>query len=214
LIGIFITGPSGALAGLVLGVAFRFAPVSNAVRRRACGAAAASVCIATLYRCLPEPAIHGHVIDAQVESCAPPAAELADAVDTWGQAVARVTWAKPAANWKEAATRNVERDPGVVVQMRIQRRSAILRHRAPWDRNRLTAGPWLPVDERKPYYAADDGSSCERYLARGRALYWPAVDPDFDPTKPADPWPPTDTLGFLQLQPLGSVPPEYARLLP
>jgi hypothetical protein len=213
LIGIFITGPSGALAGFVLGVAFHFAPVSNTARRRACGAAAAIACAATLYRCLPEPAVHGYVIDARIESCARPAAQLRAAVDTWEQAVARVTWAKPAANWKEAATRNVERDPGVVLQVRIQRKSAILRHRTPWDRNRVTAGSWLPVDELKPYYAMDEGGSCEPYLARASALYWPAVDPDLDPTKSAEPWPPADTLGFLQLQALGPVPPEYARLL-
>jgi hypothetical protein len=214
LIGIFITGPLGALAGLILGVAFRFAPVLNAVRRRACGLAAAIVCAATLYRSLPDPAVHGHVIDARVESCARPAAILPAAVAEWEQAVARVTWAAPAANWRATAIRNVERDPGVVLQMRIQRQSAILRHRAPWDRNRMTADPWVAADELKPYYAIDEGGSCAPYLARGSALYWPAVDADLDPTKPADPWPPADTLSFLQLQTLEPVPPEYARLLP
>jgi hypothetical protein len=214
LIGLFITGPLGALAGLVLGVAFRFAPVPNVVRRRAWATGAAIVCAATLYRSLPEPAVHGYVIDARAESCTRPTAQLADAMATWEEAVARVTWAPPAANWKEAATRSVERDPGVVLEMRIQRKSAILRHRAPWDRNRMTAGPWLTVDELKAYYAADDSGSCAPYLARSSALYWPAVDPDIDSMKPADPWPPADTLGFLQLQTLGPVPPQYARLLP
>jgi len=100
-----------------------------------------------------------------------------------------------------------------VLTMRIQRKSAILRHRQPWDRNRSSAGPWIAADESKQYYANDEGSVCQPYLARQRQLYWPAIDPDADPTKPAKIWPPTDTLGFLQLQALGPVPAQYQRLL-
>jgi hypothetical protein len=213
LLGLFIAGPAGAIAGLVLGVAFRLAPVGNRVREPAFRVAVAIVGAATLYFSLPEPALHGYVLDAAIESCSRPATGLAAAVTTWEQAVARVTWATPAANWREAAASNIERDPGVVVGLRVQRKAAIFRHRAPWDRNRLTAGPWTAVDELKPYYANDAGGACEPYLARARALYWPAVDADAASPRPAEPWPPTDTRGFLQLQTLGGVPPEYARLL-
>jgi hypothetical protein len=214
LIGLFITGPLGALAGLVLGAALRFAPVANTTRRRACAAAAVVTCLATLYRSLPEPALHGHVIEARVESCSRPAALLSAAIGDWEAAVARVTWARPAENWQAVAARNVERDPGVVLTLRIERKSAVLRHRAPWDRGRLTAEPWMTVDERKDYYASDEGSSCQPYLERGRARYWPAVDPNGASPQPADPWPPTDTLGVLQLQTLEPVPAEFQRFLP
>jgi hypothetical protein len=125
----------------------------------------------------------------------------------------RVTWAHPPARWKEAATRNVEDDPGVVLTVRIHRKRAILRHRRPWDRGDTSAGPWMEVDESKTYYDAREGSDCRAYLARPRALYWPHVDSDFDPARPAREWPPTDTLGFLGLQALDPVPDEYRRLL-
>jgi hypothetical protein len=214
IIGILFSGPGGAVAGLILGAACGVLPISETRRRQALGVACVVLAIGTLYYCLPEPAVRGYVIDAQVEACAPPTQELDAAVAQWEQAVARVTWAAPTANWKETAISNVERDPGVVLTVRIQRKSPMLRHRQPWDRNRTSAGPWIVVDESKQYYADDEGSACEPYLARRRQLYWPAVDPDSDPTKPAKIWPPTDTLGFLELQTLRPVPAEYQRLLP
>jgi hypothetical protein len=214
IIGVLFTGPGAAVAGAILGAIFSALPVSRTGRQQALGVACVVLAVGTLYYCLPEPAIRGYVIDAQVEACAPPAQALDAAVVRWEKAVARVTWAAPAANWKETAMSNVQRDPGVLLTLRIQRKSAILRHRQPWDRNhRTSAGPWIAVDESKQYYADDEGSACGPYLARQRQIYWPAVDPGSDPTKPAKIWPPTDTLGFLQLQRLEPVSAEYQRLL-
>ena len=213
IIGLLFSGPGGAIAGAILGAVFGVLPVSETWRRQALGVACVALALGTLYYCLPKPAVRGYVIDAQVEACALPTQGLDAALAQWEKAVARVTWAAPAVNWKETAISNVQRDPGVVLTLRIQRKSAILRHRRPWDRNRTSAGPWIAVDESKQYYADKEGSACQPYLARQRQIYWPAVDPDSDPTKPAKIWPPTDTLGFLQLQTLEPVPAEYQRLL-
>lgn len=213
LIGILLSGPGGAVLGAVLGVIFGVLPITETRRRQVLGAACLALTICTLYYCLPEPAVRGYVIDARVEACEPPTQELDEAVARWERAVARVTWASPAANWKQTAVANVQQDAGVVLKLRIQRKSAVLRHRQPWDRDRTSAAPWFATDESKRYYANDQGSSCEPYLARQRQIYWPIVDPGSDPTKPAKIWPPTDTLGFLQLQALGPVPPEYKALL-
>ena len=213
IIGILYSGPGGAIAGAVLGAIFGLLPVPDTRRRQVLVTACVVLAVGTLYYCLPKPAIRGYVIDAQVEACAPPTQFMDAAVAQWQQAVARVTWAAPAVNWKQAAISNVQRDPGVVLTLRIQRKRAILRHRQPWDRNRTSAGPWFVVDESKTYYADDEGSACQPYLARERQIYWPAVDPNLDPTKPAKVWPPTDTRGFLQLQKLGPVPVQYQRLL-
>ena len=213
IIGILFSGPAGAIAGVILGGILGAQPVADTRRRRILWFACAALAIVTLYCCLPEPAVRGYVIDAQVEACALPIKELDAAVAQWDEAVARVTWAAPAVNWKQTAISNVQHDPGVVLTLRIQRKSAILRHRRPWDRDRTSAGTWIAVDESKTYYADDDGSTCQPYLERQHQLYWPAIDPTSDPTKPAKIWPPTDTLGFLQLQTLEPVPAEYKRLL-
>lgn len=208
-IGILFTGPGGAVAGLALGALLAVLPVAEARQRQALVAASAVLAVGTLYASLPEPAVRGYVMDAQVEACARPAQALDAAVTRWERAVARSSRAMPTANWKELASRSVQEDPGVVLTMRITRKSAVLRHRRPWDRGRASVGPWTDVDESRQFYADDAGSDCTAYLARPRALYWPVIDPESHPARPDRIWPPTDTLGFLQLQALGPVPPEY-----
>jgi hypothetical protein len=214
IIGILVSGPSGVLIGAILGVIFGALSVAESTRRRILTISCVVFALLTLYFCLPKPAFRGYVIDAQVESCELPEQELGAAMAIWDAAVARVTWATPAADWKQAARANVESDPGVILTMRIKRKSAILRHRQPWDRNTSSAAPWIAADEIKKYYADDEGAACQRYLARQGQLYWPAVDSNSQATQPAKVWPPIDALGFLQLQTLGPVPAEYQRLLP
>jgi hypothetical protein len=212
IIGILFSGPCGALVGAVLGAMFGVLSVGATARRQILTIAGVVLAVGTLYFCLPAPAVRGYVIDAQIEACELPEQELDAATAIWNDAVARVTWAAPAANWRETAITNVKNDPGVVLTMRIRRKSAILRHRRPWDRNLTSASAWLAADESKKYYADDEGSDCPRYLARQGQLYWPAVDPDAV-ARPSKIWPPTDTLGFLQLQTLGPVPGQYQGLL-
>jgi len=89
LLGLFITGPGGALAGLVLGVLFRSLPISDLRRLQACWFACAAISLTTLYICLPSPALLGYVIDAQVERCAPLRDFENDALAEWDAAVAR-----------------------------------------------------------------------------------------------------------------------------
>ena len=214
IIGILFSGPAGAIIGFVLGAVASTLPIAET--RKALLLVATCVVLAgiTLYFSLPQPVVRGYVIDARIEACAAPAKSVDAAMALWDDAVARVTWAKPAPNWKQTAIANVENDPGVVLTLRIERKSPILRHRRPWDRNVVSAGPWLQSDELKQYYANDAGNLCAAYLARARRLYWPAVGPDIVKPEPAAVWPPTDTLGFLQLQTLEPVPPQYQRVLP
>jgi hypothetical protein len=213
LLGIFITGPLGAAAGLVLGTMGRFLPLTDARRRQTLALACTSLALGTLYYCLPEPAVRGYVIDATVEDCAQPLRAFDTALARWEQAVARTTWATPPAGWQAAAKRNLENDRGVVLTMRVARRSTIYEHRKPWSSGRTTAGPWVEVGESERYYARDAGSACGAYLARDRALYTPFSDSTSSPSEPARVWPPTDTTGFLSLMQLGPVPAEYRRLL-
>jgi hypothetical protein len=213
LVGILITGPLGALGGLALGVLCKLLPVAYARQLQALAVSSALLGLGTLYYCLPEPKVRGYVIDAAVEDCVPPARAFAGALAQWEQAVARVTWAKPAANWQDTARGNVERDPGVVLTMRVARRSTIYEHRKPWSSGRISAGEWLVVDAAERYYASDAGGDCAAYVARDRELYTPFTDSPAERIEPAAVWPPTDTTGFLSLLELGPVPAEYRRLL-
>ena len=213
IVGILITGPGGVAAGFVLGLVAGALPLSQSARSRALAAVCAVAVLGILFALLPPPAVRGYVIEASVESCASPAQRIDESLATWDEALKRVTWARPPANWRDAAARNVEAAPGVVLTMRIHRKLPILRHRRPWDKGATSAGEWTEADESHAYYDASDGADCARYLSRGKAIYWPAIDPDSDPTKPSKGWPPTDALGFLRLQALGPVPAKYARLM-
>ena len=213
LVGILITGPGGAIAGFVLGLIVDALPLSPPARSRALAAVCVVAVLAILYALLPQPAVRGYVIEASVESCARPAQRIDESLATWDDALKRVTWAKPPANWRDAAARNVEAAPGVVLTMHVHRKLPILRHRRPWDKGATSAGAWIEADESHAYYDASDGADCARYLSRGKAIYWPAIDPDSDPAKPSKEWPPTDALGFLQLQALVPVPAEYRRFI-
>jgi hypothetical protein len=211
LLGIFITGPLGILSGLAIGTVCRFAPVTDAFRQRMLVGLCAVLGLGTLYACLPEPAVRGYVIEANLEACTAPSHAFEAALEDWEDAVARVTWATPPANWKDVARRNVERDTGAIMTMRVVRRTAIYEHRKPWNSGTKTAGPWETVDDAERYYVGDGATSCAEYAARGSDLYTPFSDSTYG--SPSREWPPTDTTGFLRLSELGPVPAEYRRLL-
>ncbi|HVY64607.1 MAG TPA: hypothetical protein VHH11_07285 [Gammaproteobacteria bacterium] len=213
LVGLFITGPGGVVAGLVLGLLFRVLPVTNALRARALLGACAVLALGTLWFCLPQPAVLGYVVDATVADCARPAAFGKDALARWQAAVTRAPWAKPPADWPQRALANLDHDAGVVVTLKVARRAPIRQHRKPWDFGRRDLGPWQTSAAADRYYASDEGADCAAYLARPRTLYLPFDPSPGNPNRPAAVWPPIDTTGFLSLLTLGPVPAEYARLV-
>lgn len=213
LVGIFITGPGGALSGFVLGAIFRVLPISNATNAKALLSACVLLALGTLFYCLPEPKLVGYVLDAEVAECAAPREYARAAMTNWQHAVERTTWYTPPANWKDTALRNIDEADGVVVTLNIARRAAIYEHRKPWNRGRKTAGAWSSVSKPERYYANDDGRDCVDYVARPRQLYTPFVNGPSDPNQPSPTWPPTDVTGFLQMMQLGPVPVEYQRLI-
>lgn len=213
LVGIFISGPLGALAGLVLGTIFRFLPVTDRLRLYALISISSVLAVGTLFYCLPEPKVRGYVIEAEVEDCDAPTRAFAAALAEWEKAVEYATWVTPPTDWRDTARRNVDRDPGRVLTMRIVRRATIHEHRKPWNAGLLTAGAWAASDDAERYYVRDAGRDCSAYRARGRDLYTPHTEWPADRIEPSAVWPPSDAIGFLGLMELGEVPPEYRRLL-
>lgn len=214
LLGMFITGPAGAVAGGLLGLSLRLLQVPAARARGALRALCAALLLGTLWLCLPQPKQLGYVIEAEVIDCARPESGAAEALARWRAALARTPWATPPTDWEEQAVRNLAEDPGALVTVRVQRRSPIYQHRRPWDRGALSAGPWSVPEAAQQYYARAHGRDCAAYLGDGLARYWPFSDPEGDPQTPAAVWPPTDPPGLLSLQQLGQVPARYGRLLP
>ncbi len=213
LVGLFITGPGGALSGLVLGAIFRFASFPRAVHAKALLTTCAALALATLYFCLPPPKVLAHVIDAEVAECARPSEFAPQSLKQWEEAAQRATWHTPPANWREVALRNVDADPGLVLTMRIARRATIYEHRKPWDFHRKTISAWASVESPERYYANEEGHDCTDYLAEPRKLYVPFVRAPAQPAEASRVWPPTDVTSFLRLMEIGPVPAEYRDLV-
>jgi hypothetical protein len=213
LVGLFITGPGGALGGLILGTLLRFAPLRRAVHAKSLLVACCALGLGTLYFCLPPPKTLAYVIEADVAQCAPPSHFAEDSLETWQDAVKRADWYVPPANWQQTALRNVDAAPGVVLTMRIVRRASIREHRKPWDFRRRTITPWESVEEPERYYSTAMGSDCSAYATQAPLLYVPFVSGPNRSDQPAPEWPPTDVTSFLRLMELGPVPIEYRALV-
>src|SRR5215831_15693634 len=80
LLGIFITGPGGALAGVVLGSIVRVLNPEPRVASLALRVAAAILAAGTLYVCIPGPHLRAAVVDANIRSCVPVSSMREDVV--------------------------------------------------------------------------------------------------------------------------------------
>ena len=157
LLGIFITGPLGLLLGACACLLQRLVP---GLSRTALRLAAAAFGLVTLYYCLPEPALVGRVIEAQIEDCVPPQQLAAAALSRWEQALARTPWAHPQPDWKQAALRNVEHFEAAVLSVRITRSSAVYVRRKPWDHGKRFALPWAEEERSASYFVRGAAGAC------------------------------------------------------
>jgi hypothetical protein len=207
LVGLFITGPGGFVLGLLFGLVVKLLPLSAATTWKALFGTCAVLASATLYFCLPKPEIVGDVIEARVQSCRTAANAMPDAIADWDKQIAHVTWAPPRAGWRASTASMLEDDPGVVLELRLDRTNTIYRQRKPWNRGRIIAGGWRPSQETRSFFARFAGSSCDAYPNGMSGTYFPQSE-----DKPAL-WPPTNLPTFLNKQALGEVPAEYSKLV-
>lgn len=204
LVGIFITGPGGALAGLILGIIFRLLPLNTASCWRALKIICAGLVLATLYFCLPEPQSRGEIIEARAVRCIPPQQLFSAGITRWEQSIAAAPWAKVPTDWRVRAQLTFRDDNGVVLEMAIARRAQIYEQRRPWNRGKISVTPLQPITATRNYFARDQGSDCTLYLQRPLALYYPQAE-----RNPDNNWPPLAVPNFLDLVVLGPVPAAY-----
>jgi hypothetical protein len=171
---------------------------------------AAALALGTLYFCMPAPEIRGYAIEARVRACRPAAEAIDAAIADWDKRIAAVTWAKPRAGWQDDARQMPLRDAGVVLDLQISRRNAVLEHRKPWDKGRFSATGWQTTDAPKSFFARNAGGICANYPVGSTAIYFPQNDAGPENDKP---WPPTGLPDFLNLQVLDVVPAQYAKLV-
>ena len=104
LLGLFITGPGGALLGAILGLIVGAARPPAAVGRKALVVVSVALAAVCLYFSMPQPQYHANVVDAEIVGCAAPDAIRDKAMDYWDDRVAKVTWAPPRAGGRRTST--------------------------------------------------------------------------------------------------------------
>ena len=204
LLGIFITGPGGALFGLVAGVVARVSPLSALQRWKALGATCAAFAVGILFFCLPGPELRARIIDAEIRGCESPAATAEAATKSWEKRIAEVTWSPPRKGWQQDVERMLQSDPGVVLDLYVVQSRDVYENRKPWNRGSLFARDWKPWGESQKYFARYAGAACDAYLGSGsgRTIYYPSSDG-------STAWPPDLLPNYLGLQVLGDVPEKY-----
>ena len=207
LLGIFISGPGGALLGAILGLIVGFLPLTARVNLSLLVVAAIAVAGVTLYFSMPSPRLRATIVDVELRGCDPPSSLKEKAMQYWDDRIAKVTWAKPREGWKEDVDRMLRETQGVVLTMHVLRRGSIYENQKPWNKGSLFARPWKPEDAEQRYFAQAWGTTCDQYETGKRGLYLAKGES-------AQQWPPEVLSNFLDLQVLQPVAAEYRPLLP
>ncbi len=213
MLGIFVTGPGGAILGAILGVAVRALRLPAARQWQVLVVACAVLAVGALYLSLPEPKLRGNIIDAEIQKCTPPAQALDRVMTFWER---RLTGTAARPGWQADARRSAQADPGVVLELNVTQKIQVYEHRKPWDQGRITTTDWQSVNVVKRYYARYAGGSCADYPVGTKALHYAVYPAVFPPPPSGGPveWPPTSNVPrFLDLSVLLPVPDELQPLM-
>lgn len=232
LVGIFISGPGGVALGALLCVVSRVLQLSAKSQWRTLWVFSAALALVTLYSIMPGPQLRGYVLDVEVQNCEPPAQAADDAIRYWEKRVAQVTWASPRRGWQDDSRQRLQYDQGVVLDVVVNRKMAILEERKPWNKGRIVASSWQaktdsggthapfeppnaivgPTAILRSYYAQYAGHSCGDYPIGAKSLQFAAYDLS-GLTRGAEDWPPRKLADFLDRQTLEQIPSEFRKLV-
>ncbi len=205
LLGIFITGPGGALVGFVLGAV---AGLLHLERKRffvATGVVATAVAIGTLMASFPEPVSLGTVVEASVVRCEPAERHVPAAVAEWRRQITAGWVRTPRNGWEADIPALLERDPGVVLILRVKRQVRLIEHRKPWNRGRVTRRVTPGDGSESAFYLRGAPRDCSAALPA--ELHF---TPDWTYSPPA---PPDNAAALLRLAAIGDVSPRVERAL-
>ena len=205
MLGIFITGPGGALLGAILGWVVGLLKLSQAVATRSLCVAATAVAGVTLYFCIPPPHLRADIVDGEIRQCILPESLRVKTVDRLNEiAAAHPPLSKPI-HWGEAFDQALTKNTGVVIEVHVLRHSTLYENQARWNRGTLVAKPWTPADEERKYFASYLGKDCAGYAIGARSLL--AV------TGHVSIWPPAYIAEMLGLKVADPLPANIASLL-
>jgi hypothetical protein len=209
MVGIFISGPAGAVVGLLLYAACSVLKVPARSQWRLLCAVATVGVVATLVSVQPKPALRGHIRDVTVVSCSRPLDAEPAVLLEWRKHIAGVTWAKPRPGWEQDMHAVLRDAPGVLLAVDLVQQRSIYENRKPWNRGGTFATSWEQVDGEKSLFDAE--GVCSDFPA-GRALRtFQGYDLNLR-IDPPDEWPPRAFDRIIGAWPHLPVPPEFAAL--
>ena len=203
LVGIFISGPGGAVLGAILGACVSHSGWTAQTRSRALIGSALMVSIVTLYFCIPG---HRHVatlVDGDIRTCVP-AASLRNGALARLKAIEDSRPARSAEDWSAMLDQALKDNPRVVLTIRVARSRQIREGRAPWNHGRLDARPWVPSGATADYLLEKPGSDCGDFPVGRPGAF--AVGGHVNI------WPPYGLAEMLGMQTASPVPAQYAHL--
>jgi len=181
MIGIFITGPAGALLGAILGGVVGLLKVPEPIASRALYVAAMVVAVATLYFCIPQPRFRADIVDGEIRHCLLPESLRDKTVERLNAMTAAQPPLRKPIQWGRAFDKALAENEGVVIEVQVFRHSKLYETQARWNQGTLVAEPWASQEEEKRYFASYLGKDCGSYkngirsllLATGQVSIWP-----------------------------------------
>lgn len=211
LVGIFISGPVGALAGVCLFAFCTALRVSARAQWRLLFASAAVCALVTLFFVLPGPRLLGYLYSAKIESCAPVDSLEEATIARWHKRIGQVAWVSPTAGWERDMRAQIRNAPGVIVAVGELERNSINEYRKPWNHGVRYADGWKALTEATSFY--DPEGTCRNYRLgtdfQTFVNYSRATE-----IKPPDHWPPRELDAVVGLSLTEAIPEslsKYAR---
>jgi uncharacterized membrane protein YeaQ/YmgE (transglycosylase-associated protein family) len=206
LLGIFITGPIGFLAGIILwALSKHFAWTPKTQKRVLYTGCAALVGAVITVSLTPNPKWLGWIYQVELISCQAPAAEVDTALKEWRERVAHSSWKEPRANWEAEIASTLREDKGSVVRAKILVEK-VVRAEKPLSRNEKISVFPIQTDPNNlreiSFYLPQP---CSELTLNSKSYYFVGSDRMHIMANPNLPWPPTavsDLLIKATLEPL------------
>ncbi len=204
MLGIFITGPGGAMLGLILGFGVRIMGWPAQRSKRALYACATLLSVVTLYFCIPSPRFRADVVQGAIAACNTADSLREKTIATLSMKPSNRPDAKPV-DWREKFDQANADKHGVVIILHMQRFTRIFEKQARWNRGDLLAKGWTDTDQEVSYFASYSGADCAQYPVGTQVV--------LSVTGMTDIWPPYGIAEMLNVKTAEPLSVKYEKLL-
>lgn len=209
LVGILISGPAGALLGLVLLGICTVIGVSSRLQWRILIGTAIAGALVVLILVQPRPALRGYVMDLEVESCATPVDTESQVIDYWSTRIADVTWTAARPGWQQGMRHTLRQAPGVILMVKVRRQISVWEKRKPWNQGNLFATAGRNAPEENSFYHSN--GACSEFPVGHSFRAFEKYDLN-GPIRPPPEWPTSELEAIIAVSPIAPVPAQFEPL--